>query len=403
MEAEALAELALQVAAVAGSEESGGKQHNRRRLRRCLGGKEHARQAVVVHRRRVRRDGLAHPVVELAGGHALIPALQRLNHGRLQLLQGAAGLGGDIHTRHPWQVAQVLIDLAVQVVAAVLVHQVPLVEGDDEGLAGLQDHVEDALVLLGDFLGGVDKHDAHLRRVDDAAGAQGGVVLVALDVLDLLAQARGVDELPQALIQLHQGVHRIHGGTCSVVDDRALLRGQLIQQRGLAHVRLAHQRHAARAGRNRGVSRLLREQAQDLIQDVGAAAAVLRGYRPGIAQAQRVELRHVGVHGLRIELVGHQNHRHLGALQLAGHNGIRLGDADLGVDDEDDDVRGGHSLLRLARDRRVDALDVRVPAAGVLDKEALAVPIRHVGHAVTGHARVVLHHCFATPQEAVDQ
>ena len=131
MEAETLAELALQIATITSVQEASSKQHYCWRLRRCLRSKEHARQAVVLHRRRVRSDSLTQPVVKLAGGYTLIPALQGLDHRRLQALQGAAGLRGDVDAGNPWQVAQLLVDLAIQVVAAVLVHQVPLVERDD--------------------------------------------------------------------------------------------------------------------------------------------------------------------------------------------------------------------------------------------------------------------------------
>ena len=125
---------------------------------------------------------------------------------------------------------ELLVDFAVQVVAAVLVNEVPLVERDDERLAGLEHHVEDALVLLRDFLRGVDEHDADLGGVDDAAGAQGRVVLVALGVLDLLAQACRVNELPQLLVELNERVNRVDGGARRVIDDGALLAGELVEQ-----------------------------------------------------------------------------------------------------------------------------------------------------------------------------
>ena len=92
MEAEALTELALQVATVASVKEARGKQHDSWRLRARLRSEKHARQTVVLHRRRIRSDGLAQPCVELAGGHALVPGLEGREHGRLQFLEGAAGL-----------------------------------------------------------------------------------------------------------------------------------------------------------------------------------------------------------------------------------------------------------------------------------------------------------------------
>ena len=46
-----------------------------------------------------------------------------------------------------------LLDLALEVVAALLVDEVPLVVGDDERAAGVDDLLDDADVLLGDRLG----------------------------------------------------------------------------------------------------------------------------------------------------------------------------------------------------------------------------------------------------------
>src|SRR5699024_3638314 len=78
VEAEAFAELTLEVTTVARIQEAGGKQHDGRRLRICLGSKEHAWQTVVFHRRRVRSNCVTHPVIQLTGRNALIPAFQRL-------------------------------------------------------------------------------------------------------------------------------------------------------------------------------------------------------------------------------------------------------------------------------------------------------------------------------------
>ena len=75
-------------------------------------------------------------------------------------------------------VAALALDLALQVVAALLVDQVPLVERDHQGPARLAHGLEDADVLLGDALVGVEHEHGDLRPVDGGRGAERGVELV---------------------------------------------------------------------------------------------------------------------------------------------------------------------------------------------------------------------------------
>ena len=227
---------------------------------------------------------------------------------------------------------------------------------------------------------------------------------MALGVLNFLPQAGGIDERPKVLVQLHQLVDRVDGGAGDVVHDRAIGLGQLVQQAGLAHVRAAHKCNTSRAlSDRRGSTRNLGEVAQDLIEHVGTAAAVQRRDRPRIAKTQRIELGDLAPLTVGLKLVCNEDDRHLSALQVAGHHHVCLGHGGLCVDNHDDDVRGLHGCLGLARDRGVDALCVRVPATGVLHPETTSVPLRHVAHTVAGHAGMVLHNCFTTTQEPVYQ
>ena len=130
-------------------------------------------------------------------GYPLLPTGQRLAQGGRELLDRAAGLGGDVDPDRPRDAPQFPLDLLVEEVAAVVVDEVPLVEGEDEGPAGLGDHRQHALVLLADRLAGVDQHDGDLGRLDGAGGAQAGVVLGAAGGDDPPAQAGGVDEQPR--------------------------------------------------------------------------------------------------------------------------------------------------------------------------------------------------------------
>ena len=83
----------------------------------------------------MRGSELGQEGVELAGGDAGVPRLERKLEGRDQLLHVATGLGRDVHPRGPGNVGQVLLDLTLQVAATVVVDLVPLVEGEHERTA----------------------------------------------------------------------------------------------------------------------------------------------------------------------------------------------------------------------------------------------------------------------------
>ena len=63
------------------------------------------------------------------------------------------------------------INLAFEEVAAVFVHQVPLVVGDDESLASVGDQTEDFLVLLTDGFGGINEKHTYLSGLNGTSGA----------------------------------------------------------------------------------------------------------------------------------------------------------------------------------------------------------------------------------------
>ena len=122
------------------------------------------------------------------------------------------------------------LDLALQVVAALLVEVVPLVERDDHGPARLDGHSDDALVLHADGLGRVDQHDRDLGLLHGRGGAQRGVVVRALLEVHAAADTGRVDELPGDAAEFDQLVDRVPGGARDLVDDDPLLVRHLVQQ-----------------------------------------------------------------------------------------------------------------------------------------------------------------------------
>src|SRR6516225_1201070 len=132
LEAELLAQPPFDEPAVGLLEDSGGEQHEVRRLGARLRGEQDPRLAAAAHRRRGGRDQLVQERVELPGGDALLPARQGLLDGGDQLLDVPAGGGGDVHPGRPARLVELPVDLPLQVVAALLVGEIPLVVGDHQ-------------------------------------------------------------------------------------------------------------------------------------------------------------------------------------------------------------------------------------------------------------------------------
>src|SRR6266702_5291515 len=131
-EAELLAESALDEAAVSGLEEARGEQDEARGLRRGLGAEQDPGLLAAAHGVGVLGDQRAEEGVELAGGDAGLPALQRgLDRGD-ELVHVASRARRDVDPRRPLDLDELLLDLALQVVPALVVELVPLVVGDDE-------------------------------------------------------------------------------------------------------------------------------------------------------------------------------------------------------------------------------------------------------------------------------
>ena len=89
--------------------------------------------------------------------------------------------------------------------------------------------------------------------------------------------------------ELDQLVDRVAGGAGDLVDDDALLAGQLVEQAGLADVGPAEQRDAARAADRRRPSadRATRAaRASDGVEQVAAAPAVQGRDRVGLAEPE---------------------------------------------------------------------------------------------------------------------
>ena len=131
---------------------------------RGLGAEQDLGLLAAAHRVRVLGDEPAEEGVELAGGDPRLPPGERGVERRHQPVDVPAGPGGDVDPRRPLHPDELALDLLVEVVAPLLVDEVPLVEGDDERAAALLDRGDDPLVLLGQRLRAVDDRARTPRR-----------------------------------------------------------------------------------------------------------------------------------------------------------------------------------------------------------------------------------------------
>ncbi len=154
---------------------------------------------------------------------------------------------GDVDARRPGDVGEILFDLPLQVAAAIVVEQVPLVEGEHECAARLEHEVDDANILLADHLADVEHDDRDLRLLERGTGAQRRVEIGALREVHATTDAGGVDEAPDLAPQLDLLIDGIAGGSGELVDDHALLADGLVEQARLADVRASEDRDATRA------------------------------------------------------------------------------------------------------------------------------------------------------------
>ena len=190
--------------------------------------------------------------------------------------------------RRPGHVRQVAPGLPGEHPAALLADQVPLVVDQYEGPPGVDRLLDDAHVLVGDRLGGVQEDDGDLGLLDGALGAQDRVVVGAAGLPHTTADPGGVHEDPLAPVELENLIDRVAGGARHLVDHHAGGSGDGVEQGGLADVRPSHQGDAVQAvvGSGSGDSGDLGQDRHGGVQDLAAAAPVQGGERVGLAEPQ---------------------------------------------------------------------------------------------------------------------
>ena len=180
--------------------------------------------------------------------------------------------------------------------------------------------------------------------------------------------------------RLDHGVDGVAGGAGQVVDDRALVADQPVEQRRLADVGPpdeGHPRACGAVGPSAASAALLRPARRSswhrraagdhLVEQVARPPTVQGADRPRVAEAERDELPGVGLPAGVVDLVDHQAHRAGRPAGAPGHGQVLVGDPDGHVDHQQDDVGLGDGPLGLRAHLGVEGVAGGQPAAGVDD------------------------------------
>ena len=149
--------------------------------------------------------------------------------------------------------------------------------------------------------------------------------------------------------RLQHGVDRVARRPRHLRHDDPLAPDERVQERRLADVRAAEDRHLDRLLAD-GPLGAAREPADDLVEEVARAVPVQRRDRDRVAEAEPVELERLEVAARVVELVREDEHRPPRRAQDLRELLVAGCDARLRVDDEEHEVRLLDRLARLRGD-----------------------------------------------------
>ena len=136
-----------------------------------------------------------------------------------------AGAGGHVDPRRPLHLHELALDLALEVVAALLVDEVPLVERDDQRPALLESGVGDSQILRLEPQRRVEQEHDDLGEIHRPARVGDGELLKLVLDLGALAHAGGVDQADRPLAAIGDRVRLEPPGRAPVLAEIAAFRG----------------------------------------------------------------------------------------------------------------------------------------------------------------------------------
>ena len=284
------------------------------------------------------------------------------------------------------------------------VHQVPLVEGDDQPLPGLVHLRYDPLLLRGQAVHGV--HQEH-RHVAARYAPHRPRDTVELDVALDPGPAPEAGRVDQAVLHALPGdlrVHRVARRAGDVGDDHRVPAHDGVDQRRFPHVGPAHDRHLDRAVvlffDRRGFGHPFRQQ----VHQVARIASLQGGDHHGLAQSQSAELVGVVFLGAAVHLVGDDDDLLAGPADDFGRLLVQGRDARADVRDQQDHVGFADGQPGLLLDGGLHGLvGFRDQAPRVHHGELLPEPVGVGVMPVPRDARGVVHDGVAAADHPVEQ
>ena len=303
---------------------------------------------------------------------------------------------------------QAPLQLVTDVLARIRAQSVPLVDNDDERAAPLQDQAEQAHVLLGDTLVGIEHRDDDLGLID---GLQR---LDDTELLDRFVHARPasdagrVDQCVLAIVLLERDRDAVPGRTRLIEDHETLLADDPVDERRLAHVRPADDRDPQSMlvvviRRNCLVGLVCFEAFEYCLQQRLDVIAVRRrdGYR--IAEAERMEFarRDRGIESLGLvdddQCTSRVTARELGNVFVRGSQALA------GVDHDEGDIGFREGADGLSRRMFVDAGLAASDATRVDDQEGNGTDLAEPVLPVPRQTRVVRDERVTRSRQPVEQ
>ena len=324
-----------------------------------------------------------------------------------QVLHTLTGLGRQEDHGSIGHISQLGADLFLifRLGAGFLFDQVPLVDGDNRGLAGFMCQTGDLGILIGDAGLGVDHQDTHVGALNGHLGAHDREPLHRLVHLALAADTGGVNKGIMLFAADDLAVDGVTGGAGYTADNDPLLAGDPVDQAGLAGVGLADDGNLDALVLLHIIPGILGQVSKAGIQQVAGAVAVEGGNAHRITQTQVVELIELsrGITGC-IHLIDGQHDGLSGLFQHGGHFHIGGGNAGADVGDQN------HHLGMIDGDQCLMAHKLQnfivgfgLDTAGVHHHKGLVAPLGIAVNTVTGHAGSVLHDGVALLRNAVEQ
>ena len=212
---------------------------------------------------------------------------------------------GELQERQP------RFDLALHLLALVVVDRVPLVDGQHHGAAAFQDVAGDVGVLVGHALRRVQQQQHDVGRLDGLQGLDHRELLDRLEHLALAAQPGGVDQLELLAVALEGHGDGVARGARQVEGDQALFAQPGVDQGRLADVGPAGDGQLDDAGvcglaaSSSSSGRLSGSSATSTRLRMPWPCAAETGVH--LAQAQLVELGQLHALGHALGLVGRQH------------------------------------------------------------------------------------------------